>query len=693
MTTPGLTYPGLDPASDVQGTDLLATYRSPGPLKRATAALLLSYVAANIGAVKAETLVPVTVVASNPRLYTLTPVTGYPVFAAGANQTFVGFADATNTEGQTGSPVRLAIAGVFSGAVTDVVMPNGDNLPAGVIQANSPFAVQPSSVRGKYVLVYPAFTTQDTFVMLEWVSGTGASVVAKIAFPSTKLSTDLSNIRFAFQAQGDKPAGGGSLTIRNFANTADILAATNIYDKTGTTQITEADAWLNKQWVEVTRDPSTGRVKLVEYPSTTLTTAVEQDASLAIQRRTVLEPVFAQKLTSRVWAVDVPVIYDDDDPATSTKMNQDYHRVIMYDYGRAMSQGVLKSAYAWAINSNLSNIAGNDYDYGLLYSDEIGGGAFEGDQPSTFEWAFPVGLYADSSSGYIFYGFSHVQMALAGTPTITMDGGSSLLTAAVGTRERGSSMVFTATYDVYRPPTLSPVRIGQVTVVHTLNANGLTVAHTHKIGRTMAYTSGNLNVAEGTTITGATSGATAILVVAPTPTTGSYGGGNAAGQWYVKTVTGTFQNGENLQTAGVTRAVMSGTIGAQIGVDNAYAAMMPTTTVTGVKVPSNAEIVIGYEDGAQQPVSLGGTWTGQNRMQFRQPIAAPTVIHEVLLNGNAPFDPPGNYSLALGSQMFVQDRTEGNRKGYANWVSNGKQVYEGTYTGNQTYRFRVGALV
>jgi hypothetical protein len=238
--------------------------------------------------------------------------------------------------------------------------------------------------------------------------------------------------------------------------------------------------------------------------------------------------------------------------------------------------------------------------------------------------------------------------------------------------------------------------------VQTLNADGVTVLHTHKIGRTMAYTAGNLNVAEGTIITGATSGATAVLVVAPAPTTGSYAGSNAAGEWYVKDVVGTFQTGENLQTAGVTRAVMNGTVGGQIGVADSYSAMLPTTSINRMKVRGAAEIVIGYEvdpsDTAyyQRPsVAVDGisTWTGTDLMQVRHGVIDTDIILEMLLLGDYPFDPPGDYSLCATSQMFAQDRAEGNRKMYVNWVSGTKQVYEGTYVGNQKYRFRVGSMV
>ena len=137
---------------------------------------------------------------------------------------------------------------------------------------------------------------------------------------------------------------------------------------------------------------------------------------------------------------------------------------------------------------------------------------------------------------------------------------------------------------------------------------------------------------------------------------------------------------------------MNGVVGGQIGVADSYSAMMPTTTINRMKVPNYPEIVIGYQDDVQQPAP-SGSWDGQDRMQVRHGVNDTDIILEMLLLGDYPFDPPGDYSLCATSQMFAQDRAEGNRKAYANWVSGTKQVYEGTYVGNQKSRFRVGALV
>lgn len=90
--------------------------------------------------------------------------------------------------------------------------------------------------------------------------------------------------------------------------------------------------------------------------------------------------------------------------------------------------------------------------------------------------------------------------------------------------------------------------------MHKSSGSGWTAV---SLGRSLAYTSGSEQIAEGSTITGATSGATAVLR-RQTVRTGSVGAGSAVGIFVFATVTGTFQNGENLQVAAVTKAVANG---------------------------------------------------------------------------------------------------------------------------------------
>lgn len=85
------------------------------------------------------------------------------------------------------------------------------------------------------------------------------------------------------------------------------------------------------------------------------------------------------------------------------------------------------------------------------------------------------------------------------------------------------------------------------------------------------FITGTAAIAEGSVVTGLTSGATGKALIAGVVTSGTYGGGNAAGYLVLTAVSGTFQNGENLQVAAVTKCVASGTatnLGASNDTDN-----------------------------------------------------------------------------------------------------------------------------
>lgn len=91
-------------------------------------------------------------------------------------------------------------------------------------------------------------------------------------------------------------------------------------------------------------------------------------------------------------------------------------------------------------------------------------------------------------------------------------------------------------------------------VLHVASGSGWTAV---ALGRELKFVTGSAAVSEGATLTGATSGATG-TVKRIALRTGSYGGSTAAGSFFFTTITGTFQNGENLQVAGVTKAVANG---------------------------------------------------------------------------------------------------------------------------------------
>ena len=74
--------------------------------------------------------------------------------------------------------------------------------------------------------------------------------------------------------------------------------------------------------------------------------------------------------------------------------------------------------------------------------------------------------------------------------------------------------------------------------------------------KTISFTSGNLAIADGVTVTQVTSGATGV-VKRHVLESGSYASGTAAGRFILTTITGTFDATNALQTGGVTRATSS----------------------------------------------------------------------------------------------------------------------------------------
>lgn len=73
------------------------------------------------------------------------------------------------------------------------------------------------------------------------------------------------------------------------------------------------------------------------------------------------------------------------------------------------------------------------------------------------------------------------------------------------------------------------------------------------------FDAGTATIAEGATVTGAASGATGKALIAMVVESGSFGSSNAAGYLVLTTVSGTFQDNENLQVTAVTKCVANGT--------------------------------------------------------------------------------------------------------------------------------------
>lgn len=73
------------------------------------------------------------------------------------------------------------------------------------------------------------------------------------------------------------------------------------------------------------------------------------------------------------------------------------------------------------------------------------------------------------------------------------------------------------------------------------------------------FDAGSAAITTGQTVTGATSGATGKALINAVVSTGSYGGGNAAGYLVLTGISGTFQDNEALQVAAVTKSTANGT--------------------------------------------------------------------------------------------------------------------------------------
>ncbi|MEP5730841.1 MAG: hypothetical protein ABJL67_15895 [Sulfitobacter sp.] len=453
-------------------------------------------------------------------------------------------------------------------------------------------------------------------------------------------------------------------------------------------------------------------------PSAPLRDLSEQDAGLAMDIPPVQAPVMVRRLADREWQIEIAGIATDvgHDPS-----NSDVHVIRLLDQAPLVSQGVLKSDHAFALHSHALKAMGmGRFDYAALTSQEISGGSFDGIQPSTAEGAMRVGLMSEPNVNdptvHDFVGLGHgliknLSCEISGE-YLTVGGTyltrSDLLTAiTLGKALRFREVTVTCVYDIYRPPRSAPLKCGQMSVTHTFTSAGVQCHSRWKVGRALGYSAGNAPLSEGDVITGATSGATAELVVVPdSDTTGTWAGGDRAGLLFVKDASGAFQDGEVITVGGQNRASVSGTLGPALSMQNSYGNMAPCTVVNRIKPRGLPAIEIGSQDGSQRPsdavdgVGNGAIWNdGASRIAHWH-SRAPEVLFEMILQkwdgsdwveAPCPIDPPGDFSEATTSVLFAQDRIEGLRKTYPNARSGtAPQLWEGVFDASALMAFRIG---
>ena len=123
------------------------------------------------------------------------------------------------------------------------------------------------------------------------------------------------------------------------------------------------------------------------------------------------------------------------------------------------------------------------------------------------------------------------------------------------------------------------------------------------------FDAGTATIAEGATVTGATSGATGKTMIAMVVSSGAFGTSNAAGYLVLTTLSGTFQDNENLQVGGVTKCVANG-----VAVD--HGASNDTDDTTWIRdAIETARALIGTVTGSG---AIRGVWTyGGTKYAFR----------------------------------------------------------------------------
>ncbi|MFK7835544.1 MAG: hypothetical protein AB8B60_04930 [Sulfitobacter sp.] len=622
----------------------------------------------------------------------------------GNQQLFVWQAIGTNN-----GPPTANING--SGALPIVMPGTGKPVPAGTIRVGHAAVIRKNAAGTRYDLLSPAAEVQPSQVMLIQTNTSGAALQARIAHPGIKLPPTLADVEYVLQVAAEKPVGGASIAISDYDGVTPILPASTLRDAAGNAIL--PGAWRAGDTIRFRRYP-TGIVHLVQAPTTEFSTATEQQAAVAMEIPPVKAPVLVRRLSEREWQIEIAGIETD---TSDDKSNSDVHIIRLHDQSPLVSQGILKSNHAFALHSHmLRQMGGGRFDYANVVTQELTGGNYDSIQPSTSEGAMRVGLmshdmngtFGDGSPQHDFIGLGHglienVSAVMSGeyiaSGNVYATRNDLLSAIGIGKAMRFRTFTVTSVYDICRPPKAAPSPVGQMIIEHRFTKDGVSAQTTWKVGRSLAFDAGSAEISEGDVITGGTSAASATVVVLPsTSVAGTWAGGDCAGTLFVHDVTGAFVDGEPLEVGGVQHATVDGTLGPQISMQNSYANMAPCTVVNRAKAAGLPATEVGTQSGI-----LSGNWVeGASRVALWH-TRAPSVLFEMIMQKRdtgswveapCPIDPPGDFSEASTSVLFVQDREEGVRKVYANARSGTvPEPWEGTYVCRALYRFRVGSAL
>jgi len=653
--------------------------------------------------------VPCTV-GGSANAYTMSPATGFPVINGGVDQEFAGTMLGTNN---SLAGLTVAIAGIFSGVATAVVLPNGEPIPIQALQGpiasqGFPFRIKP--VGNRYVLTWPAYIPRAQVCQLVYMSTTGAAGYNfKVQDAGQEFLTSLDGVEFHAMMPVAKAFGSPTIQIYAADGTTLLVGASPLRDKNDAATLINSNLWKANDTIAFKRPIAlAGRFSLIAAPDLVTPVASMLTFNEDWGIPTTTKPVYAIKATDKSWVVQVnSIVYDA--AYESTKKRSDRQIIEMYDAASAMSGGPLKCTYAPTWRSMRFVIDDEEIEVTNLVSTDPGTATFQGHQPSTPEWAIPVGLLSELKSTWAghFMGFWHGLLETVSCSMIVAGDATDYKDAVVGTELRGTTITWTTWYNCYRG-TISVIGdipthwIGQVEVIHTIGAaEALECSSTFYIGQRMTYTAGNLVLSQGDIITGLTSGATAEVVIMPAfGRTGTAGGGNLAGTMFVDNVVlgggvTDFIPGESLQVSGVTRATCGSVPSGVIAAENAYLPMMPTTGFNEFKPKGLTATPIAQDNNINYPQPAGTYNSIPDQLQLRH-TNRPLVLAEILLLDGGPIDPPNDDSDCETTKIFVQARSEGVDKVYVNFRSSEDpygRKWQGKFTSRTCWRGRVGDLV
>lgn len=516
------------------------------------------------------------------------------------------------------------------------------------------------------------------------------------------------NIRYAGTAESEvwayeAPAanivgsGGIDITIKNGAGTdfATITLRKKGFDVLDGTEFEAGDLVFIRR---AKAAENAGQPLLwMNPPNPALKTAARDLQTLALQQPSTNFAVSIQRVDDTNYVVRHHSLRGS---ANYAVMESDHVISVFKDLAVGMSQGSTKIGSALALNSEWLIQNGREVRYCQFLSNELSGGNWSREQPSTTEPVDRFGVYGTAVANYEIVGLNHpggIENTLADR-TMTMDGIT--FTLKVGEIKDGSELVIGQSFRTFYDAGTN--RNGEAVYRHTVNANGITIYKRMNIGRRLPFDAGVSAPAIGATLNGGTSGAVSILCANPTAIQTGTWGSTRAGQMFVKHVSGTWQDNEAIKVGGITVATVNGTLGQQVGVANAYGPLMCTTAINRVKMTGYPALTVGAADGSQRPngsdpvgtwATPGNTFSAYHTNNIRPDGSGPMRCMYV---PSGPMTPPGNFSLCNSTKVFLEDRNGGNRKVVLNWCSTavgdttGAELAEGIFETSYTIYWQDG---